>query len=212
MANEPPKNDHESDDRLLQRVRKSPDTQQEDVSTETSLPRALTTLPDQIGPYKILERIGEGGMGIVYVAEQRKPVRRRVAIKVVKLGMDTKQVLARFEVEHHALGIMNHPNIARVYDAGATAEGRPYFVMEHVQGIPIQDYCDRNRLPNRQRLDLFVKVCQGVQHAHQKGVIHRDLKPSNILVMMQDGKPVPKIIDFGVAKATAQLCLAMVSR
>ena len=162
------------------------------------------SMPSMIGPYKILERIGEGGMGTVYVAEQRKPIRRRVALKVIKLGMDTKQVLSRFEVEHHALAIMNHPNIARVFDAGATAEGRPYFVMEHVQGIPINDYCDRNRLTNRQRLDLFIPVCNGVQHAHQKGVIHRDLKPSNILVMMQDGKPVPKIIDFGVAKATAQ--------
>ncbi|MCH8963861.1 MAG: serine/threonine protein kinase [Planctomycetes bacterium] len=164
----------------------------------------LTGHPERIGPYKILEKIGEGGMGVVYVAEQREPVRRKVALKVIKLGMDTKQVLARFEVEHHALTIMNHPNIARVYDAGATPEGRPYFVMEHVPGIPINDYCDRHLLNTRQRLELFIPVCHAVQHAHQKSVIHRDLKPSNVLVMMQDGKPVPKIIDFGVAKATGQ--------
>ena len=160
--------------------------------------------PNEFGPYKILEKIGEGGMGSVYVAEQREPVRRKVALKVIKWGMDTKEVLARFEVELHALTIMNHPNIARVYDAGATPEGRPYFVMEHVPGIPIADYCDRNCLDTATRLGLFMQVCRGVQHAHQKGVIHRDLKPGNILVTLEDQEPVPKIIDFGVTKATGQ--------
>ena len=158
----------------------------------------------QIGPYRILEVIGEGGMGTVYLAEQREPIRRKVALKVIKLGMDTKEVLARFEVEQHALTIMNHPNIARVLDAGSTPEGRPYFVMEYVPGVPLTTHCDRERLTTKERLKLFISVCQAVQHAHQKSVIHRDLKPSNILVTLQDGKPVPKIIDFGVAKATAQ--------
>ena len=143
-------------------------------------------------------------MGIVYEAEQEAPVRRRVALKLIKWGMDTKEVLARFDSERQALALMNHPNIARVYDAGATAEGRPYFAMEYVQGIPITEYCDKHRLPIRDRLGLFMDVCEGVQHAHQKGIIHRDIKPSNILVSSQDDAPIPKIIDFGVAKATSQ--------
>ena len=155
-----------------------------------------------IGPYKLLERIGEGGMGAVYVAEQVAPVRRRVALKVIKPGMDTKQVVARFEAERQALALMDHPNIARVHDAGATESGRPYFVMELVRGIPITDYCDREQLSIPERLELFVLVCRAVQHAHQKGIIHRDLKPSNILVTVIDGAAVPKVIDFGVAKAT----------
>jgi len=161
---------------------------------------------DRIGRYKLLELIGEGGMGSVWVAEQTEPVRREVALKVIKLGMDTKQVIARFEAERQALALMEHPNIAKVLDAGATETGRPYFVMERIKGIPITKYCDDHKLDTRQRLELFIQVCQAVQHAHQKGIIHRDIKPSNILVIAPaahgDGKPVPKVIDFGIAKAT----------
>jgi tetratricopeptide (TPR) repeat protein len=165
---------------------------------------AASDSPQRVGPYRILRKIGEGGMGIVYEAEQEAPVRRRVALKLIKWGMDTREVLARFDSERQALALMNHPNIARVYDAGATAEGRPYFAMEYVQGIPITEYCDKHRLPIRDRLRVFMDVCEGVQHAHQKGIIHRDIKPSNILVSSQDDAPIPKIIDFGVAKATSQ--------
>jgi WD40 repeat protein/serine/threonine protein kinase len=157
-----------------------------------------------IGPYKLKELIGEGGMGLVFVAEQREPVRRKVALKVIKPGMDTRDVIARFEAERQALALMDHPNIARVLDAGATDSGRPYFVMELVKGIPITDYCDEHALTPRERLQLFINVCQAVQHAHQKGVIHRDLKPSNVLVAPHDGAPVVKVIDFGVAKAISQ--------
>ena len=155
-----------------------------------------------VGRYKLLEQIGEGGCGVVYVAEQQEPVRRRVALKVIKLGMDTRSVVARFEAERQALALMDHPNIAKVLDAGATDFGRPYFVMELVGGIKITDYCEQNHLNTRQRLDLFIQVCRAVQHAHQKGVIHRDLKPSNVLVATQDGAAIPKVIDFGIAKAT----------
>jgi eukaryotic-like serine/threonine-protein kinase len=157
-----------------------------------------------IGPYKLLEQIGEGGMGVVYMAEQTQPVLRRVALKVIKAGMDSRQVIARFEAERQALALMDHVSIARVLDAGATEHGRPYFVMELVHGVPITKYCDDQRLSPRQRLELFVPVCQAIQHAHQKGIIHRDIKPSNILVALYDSAPVPKVIDFGVAKATAQ--------
>src|SRR5579862_6703454 len=157
---------------------------------------------DRVGPYKLREKVGEGGCGVVYVAEQEKPIRRRVALKVIKLGMDTKSVIARFEAERQALAMMEHPNIAKVLDAGATASGRPYFVMELVRGIRITDYCDQNKLSTHQRLDLFIQVCHAIQHAHQKGIIHRDIKPSNILVTLHDGGPVPKVIDFGIAKAT----------
>jgi WD40 repeat protein/serine/threonine protein kinase len=157
---------------------------------------------DRIGRYKLLEQIGEGGFGVVWMAEQEEPVRRRVALKIIKLGMDTREVVARFEGERQALAMMEHPNIARVFDGGATDTGRPYFVMELVKGIPITGYCDAHKLSTRERLELFMQVCQAVQHAHQKGVIHRDLKPSNILVTVQDDRPVPKVIDFGVAKAT----------
>jgi eukaryotic-like serine/threonine-protein kinase len=157
---------------------------------------------DRIGRYKLLLQIGEGGCGVVYMAEQEEPVRRRVALKVIKLGMDTKQVVARFEAERQALALMDHPNIAKVLDAGATETGRPFFVMELVKGIPITRYCDENHFGTEQRLRLFVQVCQAIQHAHQKGIIHRDIKPSNILVAEHDGVPVPKIIDFGIAKAT----------
>jgi serine/threonine protein kinase/tetratricopeptide (TPR) repeat protein len=157
---------------------------------------------DQIGRYKLLQQIGEGGFGVVYMAEQKEPVRRRVALKIIKLGMDTKQVVARFEAERQALALMDHPNIARILDAGATETGRPYFVMELVHGIKVTDYCDQNKLATRERLGLFIQICHAIQHAHQKGVIHRDLKPSNILVTLHDGVPVPKVIDFGIAKAT----------
>lgn len=153
--------------------------------------------------YKLLEELGSGGMGIVYKAEQIKPVKRSVALKIIKLGMDTRQVVARFETERQALAVMDHPNIAKVYDGGATETGRPYFVMELVRGIPITEYCDRHKLTTRERLELFIHVCEAIQHAHQKGVIHRDLKPSNILITVQQEKPIPKIIDFGIAKATA---------
>ncbi len=159
---------------------------------------------DRIGRYKLLEQIGEGGCGVVYMAEQEEPVRRRVALKVIKLGMDTKSVIARFEAERQALALMDHPNIAKVFDGGATQTGRPYFVMELVRGLRITEFCDEARLPTDARLRLFVQVCQAVQHAHQKGIIHRDLKPSNILVTVNDGAPVPKVIDFGIAKATGQ--------
>jgi serine/threonine protein kinase/tetratricopeptide (TPR) repeat protein len=154
-----------------------------------------------IGPYKLLEEIGEGGMGLVFVAEQQQPIKRRVALKIIKPGMDSRQVIARFEAERQALAMMDHPHIAKVHDGGTTPEGRPYFVMELVKGTPITDYCDRHRLTNRQRLELFRDVCQAVQHAHQKGIIHRDLKPSNVLVSLHDVTPVVKVIDFGVAKA-----------
>ncbi len=157
-----------------------------------------------VGPYKLLEAIGEGGMGTVWVAEQTRPMRRKVALKLVKLGMDSRHVLARFEAERQALALMDHPNIAKVYDGGMTDQGRPYFVMEYVKGIPLTQYCDDARLPLRDRLALFVSVCQAVQHAHQKGIIHRDLKPTNILVCLYDGQPVPKVIDFGLAKAMHQ--------
>jgi eukaryotic-like serine/threonine-protein kinase len=158
----------------------------------------------QIGPYKLLQQIGEGGMGTVFLAEQTDPVKRQVALKVIKPGMDSRQVIARFEAERQALALMDHPHIARVFDAGTTASGRPYFVMELVKGIPLTKYCDDHRLTPRDRLALFIPVCQAIQHAHQKGVIHRDIKPSNVLVAIYDGKPVPKVIDFGVAKATGQ--------
>ena len=157
---------------------------------------------EMIGPYKLLEKIGEGGMGVVYMAEQTRPIRRRVALKVIKPGMDSRQVIARFEAERQALALMDHPNIARVHDAGTTESGKPYFVMELVRGLPITHYCDRENLTIPERLELFVLACRAVQHAHQKGVIHRDLKPSNVMVTVVDGVPVPKVIDFGVAKAT----------
>jgi serine/threonine protein kinase/tetratricopeptide (TPR) repeat protein len=173
--------------------------------TDHSTPRPITEGPGmRIGPYKLLQEIGEGGMGTVSMAEQEHPVRRRVALKIIKPGMDSAQVIARFEAERQALALMDHPNIARVLDAGTTDGARPYFVMELVNGIPITRYCDEARLNPRERLELFVPVCQAIQHAHQKGIIHRDIKPSNVLVTLYDGKPVPKVIDFGIAKATAQ--------
>jgi serine/threonine protein kinase/tetratricopeptide (TPR) repeat protein len=157
---------------------------------------------DHVGRYKLLQQIGEGGCGIVYMAEQEEPVRRRVALKVIKLGMDTKQVITRFEAERQALAMMDHPNIAKVFDAGATETGRPYFVMELVRGVKVTDFCDENQVSTEERLNLFIQVCHALQHAHQKGIIHRDIKPTNILVPVDDGVPVPKVIDFGIAKAT----------
>src|SRR5688500_10456871 len=157
-----------------------------------------------VGRYKLLERLGEGGFGVVFMAEQLTPVRRRVALKLIKPGLDTRQVIARFEAERQALALMDHENIAKVLDAGATDAGRPYFVMELVRGVPITEYCDRNRLPPRERLELFVQVCRAVHQAHTKGIIHRDIKPTNVLVTLHEGTAVPKVIDFGVAKATGQ--------
>ncbi len=170
-----------------------------------TLDQPMTEKPGTvIGPYKLLQQIGEGGMGVVYMAEQTEPVERRVALKIIKPGMDTRQVIARFEAERHALAMMDHPNIARVLDAGTTETGRPYFVMELVKGVPITQYCDEHHLTPQERLELFVPVCHAVQHAHQKGIIHRDIKPTNVLVAEYDDRPVPKIIDFGVAKAIDQ--------
>src|SRR5678815_860681 len=162
----------------------------------------------RIGPYKLLELIGEGGFGSVFMAEQETPVARKVALKIIKLGMDTRQVIARFEAERQALATMDHPNIAKVLDAGATETGRPYFAMEYIKGVPILEYCDTDTLDTRARLDLFTSVCHAIQHAHQKGIIHRDIKPSNVLVTMHDGMPVPKVIDFGIAEATSSELVA----
>ncbi|MGB6833993.1 MAG: serine/threonine-protein kinase [Candidatus Acidiferrum sp.] len=169
-----------------------------------SIGAAGSAAAGQIGPYRLLQLLGEGGMGEVWLAEQKKPIHRTVALKLIKAGMDTKVVVARFESERQALALMDHPNIARVFEAGSTAEGRPYFVMEYVPGLPITEYCDKHRMTLKERLELFVQVCDGVQHAHQKAIIHRDLKPSNVLVLEQDNKAIPKIIDFGLAKATGR--------
>ncbi|HLH56029.1 MAG TPA: protein kinase [Verrucomicrobiae bacterium] len=188
-----------------------PDESGSRASTEASEPGRATVLEqpgNRIGRYKLLQKIGEGGCGVVYEAEQEEPVRRQVALKVIKLGMDTRAVIARFEAERQTLALMDHPNIARVLDAGATENGRPYFVMELVPGVKITDFCDENNLPTHERLELFIRVCRAVQHAHQKGVLHRDIKPSNILVRDSDGMPFPKIIDFGIAKATTSQLLA----
>ena len=175
-----------------------------DQPRAAATPSFVTEKPgDRIGRYKLIEQIGEEGCGVVYEAEQVEPIRRRVALKVIKLGMDTRQVIGRFEAERQALALMDHPNVAQVFDAGATETGRPFFVMELVEGKKITDYCDEGHLSTAERLDLFVQVCQAIQHAHQKGIIHRDIKPSNILVTVRDGQPVPKVIDFGIAKATA---------
>jgi len=181
-----------------------PDGSAPDVDDVTQAQPSATRAVEMIGPYRLLRRVGEGGMGEVWLAEQTHPVRRQVALKIIKAGMDTTQVVARFEAERQALAVMDHPAIARVFDAGATPEGRPYFVMEYVRGEGIASYCNKHKLSIPSRIDLFLQVCDGVQHAHQKGIIHRDLKPSNILVTVQDDRPVPKIIDFGVAKAITQ--------
>jgi serine/threonine protein kinase len=173
-----------------------------DDSQETSFRAAMMSGPaETIGPYRLLQSLGEGGMGEVWLAEQTRPLHRQVVLKIIKAGMDTVQVVARFEAERQALALMSHPAIAQVFDAGATQHGRPFFAMEYVRGEAITTYCNRHRFTTRQRIDLFLEVCEGVQHAHQKGIIHRDLKPSNILVTERDGSAVPKIIDFGLAKA-----------
>jgi non-specific serine/threonine protein kinase/serine/threonine-protein kinase len=175
------------------------------VDPRADSPQALIWRAQElIGPYQLLQPIGSGGMGEVWLAEQTQPVRRRVALKLIKAGMDTGEVVARFQSERQALALMDHPSIAKVFDAGSTLQGRPYFVMEYIAGIPITTYCDQRKMTLRQRLELFIQVCEGVQHAHQKAIIHRDLKPSNILVGEVDGKPVPRIIDFGIAKAISQ--------
>jgi serine/threonine protein kinase len=190
-------------DRLISRVMES--VEPDKPAEPTISLEAWTAQPGgRIGDYKLLDILGEGGMGIVYRAEQEVPLKREVALKVVKPGMDTKQVIARFETERQALALLNHPNIARVYHAGTTEGGRPYFVMELVAGVSITEHCDRHKLTVGERLELFLQVCDAVQHAHQKGIIHRDIKPSNILVSMQDQHAVPKIIDFGIAKAVTQ--------
>jgi WD40 repeat protein len=179
----------------------SAESSPEEDLTEIHVTEKVGTVIDR---YKLLQKIGEGGMGVVYMAEQTRPVTRKVALKIIKLGMDTKQVVARFEAERQALAMMDHPNIAKVLDAGSTETGRPYFVMELVKGVPITEYCDKNKLSNQDRLNLFIQVCRAIQHAHQKGVIHRDIKPSNVMVTLHDGNAVPKVIDFGIAKATNQ--------
>src|ERR1051326_7367357 len=175
-----------------------------DRPPKAAQPPAVGEKPgDRIGHYKLLQQIGEGGCGVVYMAEQEEPVRRRVALKIIKPGMDTKSVIARFEAERQALALMDHPNIAKIFDAGATESGRPYFVMELVRGIKITEYCDQHSLTTEERLKLFVQVCHAAQHAHQKGIIHRDIKPSNILVTTSlEGTALPVVIDFGIAKAT----------
>jgi serine/threonine protein kinase len=175
-----------------------------DIAVTTNMPSIVEQPGTVIGPYKLLQQIGEGGMGVVFMAEQAHPLQRTVALKIIKPGMDTRQVIARFEAERQAVAMMDHPNIAKVLDAGTTDTGRPYFVMELVKGVPITKYCDEKHLPLGARLELFVQVCQAVQHAHQKGIIHRDIKPNNVLVAEYDNRAVPKVIDFGVAKATAQ--------
>ncbi|MBL8763923.1 MAG: serine/threonine protein kinase [Phycisphaerae bacterium] len=179
-------------------------------SPRSPVPRGVTQgallegIGSVVGPYKLLEVLGEGGFGTVYLSEQREPVTRRVALKILKPGMDSREVLARFEAERQALALMDHPNVATIFDAGMSESGRPYFAMEHVRGVPLTEYCDQNKLTTRERLELFIPVCHAVQHAHQKGIIHRDIKPSNVLVTLKDGRPMPKVIDFGVAKAVSQ--------
>lgn len=196
--------DHNQDDAFMQTALVATTTEDLNHSGILSSDLAGEKISDRSGVYKILQQIGEGGAGIVYLAEQEEPVRRRVAIKVLKPGLETKSVIARFESESQALALMDHPNIARVLDAGSTQSGRPFFVMDLVRGTRITDYCDKNQLSTGERLSIFIQVCHAVQHAHQKGVIHRDIKPSNVLVTLHDGKPVPKVIDFGIAKATEQ--------
>src|SRR5215813_10708919 len=179
-----------------------PDSTYPSAETVAELPSVQQT---SLGPYRLLQKLGEGGMGRVWLAEQTAPVRRRVALKLIKAGMYDDAVLKRFASERQSLAILDHPSIAKVFDAGTTPDGQPYFVMEYVPGVPITDYCDRKRLNIQERLELFIKVCDGVQHAHTKAIIHRDLKPANILVTEVDGKPLPRIIDFGLAKATTSL-------
>ncbi|UCG57348.1 MAG: serine/threonine protein kinase, partial [Phycisphaerales bacterium] len=174
------------------------------VEETKSTSSTLEELDGYIGQYRLLNVLGEGGMGVVYLAEQQHPIRRKVAIKVIKPGMDSKQIIARFEAERQALALLDHPNIAHVFEAGTSEDSHPYFVMEYVKGMPITEHCDHNKLTIEERLGLFLQICHAVHHAHQKGIIHRDIKPSNILISFQDDQAVPKIIDFGVAKAISQ--------
>ena len=175
------------------------------IDATTDMGSSVSEKPGtMVGPYKLLQQVGEGGFGVVYMAEQQEPVRRQVALKIIKPGMDTKEVIARFEAERQALALMDHPNIAKVLDAGATSDGRPFFVMELVKGVPVTEFCDKNSFSTKQRLELFSTICNAVQHAHQKGVIHRDIKPSNVMITLHDGKPVVKVIDFGISKAISQ--------
>jgi len=194
---------HELKDEAVETSKAEATVRDDLTNISTAEPNAVEGPNARIGRYRLLQRMGEGGCGVVYLAEQEEPVRRRVALKIIRLGMDTENVIARFEAERQALALMDHPNIAHVLDAGATKLGRPYFVMELVRGVKITDYCNQHHLDLRQRLYLFIQVCRAIQHAHQKGVIHRDIKPSNILVSLHDGVAVPKVIDFGIAKATA---------
>jgi len=191
--------------------KKSSTTSEDTIAKKIDVPNPTASLDifaerpgSQIGRYKLLSVLGEGGMGVVYLAEQQRPIKRQVAVKLIKPGMDSKRVVARFEAEQQALALMDHPNIAHVFDAGLTMSGRPYFVMEYVQGIPVTEHCDKHKLSIEERLQLFLHVCEAVRHAHQKGIIHRDIKPSNILVSIRDNQAVPKIIDFGIAKALTQ--------
>ncbi|MBX9735388.1 MAG: serine/threonine protein kinase, partial [Phycisphaerales bacterium] len=194
-------------DDLLRRIRKGSPTAGLLADAEGGARTQPLSYADRpgatIGAYRLLERLGEGGFGEVYAAEQGEPIKRRVALKIIKEGMDSRAVVARFEAERQALAMMEHPNIAKVLDAGTTRAGRPFFVMEIVRGVPITAYCEENRLSPRERIELMIPVCQAIQHAHQKGIIHRDIKPSNVLVTIMDGKAVPKVIDFGIAKAIA---------
>src|SRR6185369_4682632 len=195
--------EHFSNDSLLA----GPALQEERPTPTGLLPPPEEAPAQKLGRYKLLEKLGEGGFGEVWMAEQREPVKRRVALKIIKLGMDSRQVVARFEAERQALAMMDHANIAKIFDADVSDNGRPYFVMELVRGFKITEYCDQNQLPTRERLNLFILVCHAIQHAHQKGIIHRDIKPSNILVTLHDGPAsagCPKVIDFGIAKATQQ--------
>ena len=192
-----------NDPELLKRVKSLLKSHQDDDGLFDQY--TITERPGtEIGPYKLLQQIGDGGFGVVYMAEQLRPMNRKVALKVIKPGMDTKEVIARFEAERQALAMMDHPNIARILDGGVTERGRPYFVMELVHGLPITDFCDENKLSLKRRIEIFSDVCKAIQHAHEHGVIHRDIKPSNVMITIQDGQPVPKVIDFGVAKAIEQ--------
>lgn len=180
-----------------------------EMASRTTIIMPTPVVPGgQIGPYKLLQKIGEGGMGSVWMVDQTEPVKRRVALKLIRVDRgDSKMILSRFEAERQAIALMDHPNIARLLDAGSTEAGQPFFVMELVKGVPLTEFCDANKLSVPERLDLFQQICSAVQHAHQKGIIHRDLKPTNILVETDDGKPVPKVIDFGLAKATSGISL-----
>lgn len=189
-----------AENEFLEQPLGSPEYAETKIGTEIESPDEFE-MSRTIGPYKILQAIGHGGMGQVYMAQQSEPINRRVALKIIKTETPTKEILARFEAERQALAMMDHHNIAKVLDAGITEDGRPFFAMELVKGVPITEYCDRNKLTPNQRLDLFVQTCRAIQHAQMKGIVHRDIKPSNVLVTLHDGKPVAKVIDFGLAKA-----------